>query len=627
MRRLLVLATDLAICSASVWIAFWLRLGEWDWINLPALSFLLLANICWLISALLGGAYRSVVRFSGRHTVFQLIPIFAAMSLMLALMLFTLRIPGVPRTVSVLHPLVFFFGAATVRVIVAQMIWHAIHYRARHPNRKNVLIYGAGSAGQQLAQSLRREPGVHCVGFIDDQRALKGRTIEGKRIWHRSRLDRVLAREDVTEIYLAMPSVSRTAKRDIVEHIQQIAPTLRVRALPSLSQIAFDHVSINDLREVQVEELLGRDEVQPDTTLLAHDIRGKTVMVTGAGGSIGSELARQILKQLPTRLILADQAEYSLYLIDSELQELREREDLSTEIVADLADVANENDCTRLFESWKPDTVFHAAAYKHVPLVEANPLAGIRNNVFGTLNAALSAERAGTSKFVLVSTDKAVRPTNIMGASKRVCELIVQARAEAQSPTLFTAVRFGNVLGSSGSVVPKFRAQIAAGGPITVTHRDVTRFFMTIPEAAQLVIQAGAMVRGGEVFLLDMGQPVRITDLAKEMIKLSGRTVRDEANPDGDIAIEEVGLRPGEKLFEELLISADSLPTVHPRIVCAREERLNWDGLSAALGRMRKDVERANERSVIQTLRDLVPGYRSSRATAGNTQVPEMSAA
>lgn len=613
LRRLLVVGTDLALCCGAVWIAFWLRLGEWDWISWPLLTFMALANVAWLVAAALGGTYKSVVRFSGRHTVFRLIPVFFGMSLLLGAVLMLAQFPGIPRTLSVLHPLVLFLGVTASRLTVAQLLLSALHLRTRHPNCKRVLIYGAGSAGRQLAQSMRQEPGMTLMGFVDDNEALKGRFLEGRRIWHSSELEGVLAREDVNEVFLAMPTARRGAKRAIVDRLNSFASQISVRALPSLSQIAFDHVSVTDLREVQIEELLGRDEVTPHPELLAHDIFGKCVLVTGAGGSIGSELSRQILRQLPARLILADQAEHSLYLIDTELREFSEREGLATEIVADLADVADERDCARLFAAWQPETVFHAAAYKHVPLVEANRLSGIRNNVLGTVNAALNAERAGAGKFVLISTDKAVRPTNIMGASKRACELIIQARAAAQNTTTFTAVRFGNVLGSSGSVVPRFREQIARGGPITLTHRDVTRFFMTIPEASQLVIQAGAMAEGGEVFLLDMGQPVRIYDLAKSMVELSGLSVRDQDNPDGDIDIVETGLRPGEKLFEELLISADSLPTDHPRIVCAKEQMVQWDLLKLKLSQLRSHIEQLELDAAVDVVRGLVPGYAPRR--------------
>jgi len=608
-RRLLIVGCDLTLCSSTVWVAFWLRLGDWDWISWPLLTFMALANAAWLFAACAGGTYRSVVRFSGRHTVFRLIPVFTAMSGILAIVLLTAGIPGIPRTLSVLHPLVFFFGVATSRIAAAYLIWTAIHVRSRHPDHKHILIYGAGAAGQQLAVSMRHEPRMALVGFVDGNEALRGRTIEGKRIWHSSELENVLAQEDVTEVLLAMPSAPRQLKREIIEQLHHASIPVRVRALPSLSQIAFDHVSISDLREVQIEELLGRDEVKPDPELLAHDIRGKTVLVTGAGGSIGSELSRQILRQAPARLILADQAEHALYLIDTELRELKSREHLTTEIVADLADVADERDCSRLFSACRPDTVFHAAAYKHVPLVEANKIAGIRNNVLGTLHAALNSEQCGAGKFVLISTDKAVRPTNIMGASKRTCELIVQARAAEQNQTKFTAVRFGNVLGSSGSVVPRFRDQIARGGPVTVTHRNVTRYFMTIPEASQLVIQAGAMAKGGEVFLLDMGQPIKIVDLAKTMIELSGLTVRDGSRPDGDIEILEVGLRPGEKLFEELLIAADSVATDHPRIVCAREQMIDWPALEGSIERLCRKIENLNVSGAVGIVQQLVPGY------------------
>jgi FlaA1/EpsC-like NDP-sugar epimerase len=605
----LVVGSDLALCVFAVWVAFWLRLGEWDWINWPALIFMSLASTTWLAVAFAGGTYRSVVRFSGRHTVFRLIPIFVAMSSLLAITLFSARIQGIPRTLSVLHPLVFFFGVATSRIAAAHLIWTAIHDRSSHRDRKRILIYGAGSAGQKLAVSMRHEPRMELVGFIDSNRALQGRLIEGKQIWHSPDLERVLAREDVSEVFLAIPSAPRHLKREIIDRLHHATIPVQVRALPSVSQIAFGHVSISDLREIQIEELLGRDEVEPDPELMARDLCGKTVLVTGAGGSIGSELCRQIIRQAPAQLVLADQAEHALYLIDTELRELSTREELTTEIVADLVDVADERDCARLFLSYRPDTVFHAAAYKHVPLVEANRLAGIRNNVLGTLNAALNAERFGANKFVLISTDKAVRPTNIMGASKRACELIVQALAAAHDRTKFTAVRFGNVLGSSGSVVPRFRSQIARGGPVTVTHRDVTRYFMTIPEASQLVIQAGAMAKGGEVFLLDMGQPVKIIDLARTMIELSGLTVRDTDQPDGDIEILEVGLRPGEKLYEELLIAADSILTDHPRIVCAREQMIEWPQLSAAIERLRDNIDNLDDGGAVEIIRELVPGY------------------
>lgn len=609
LRRLLVIAVDLALCSVAVLLAFWLRHGEWDPVSWPTLAFLGIANSAWLAVAVLGGTYRSVIRFSSRYTIYRLLRVFVALALAEAILLLSLGIPGVPRTLSVLHPLVFFLGAAATRIGIAQLIFVSIHARSRASNERRVLIYGAGAAGQKLANSMRSEPGLRLIGFVDANEALKGRIIEGKEIWHHSRLEEILANHDITDVFIAMPSARRAAKRAIVDRLNQSAVQVRVRALPSISEIAFGHVAVTDLREVQVEELLGRDEVAPQPELLAHDIYNKRVLVTGAGGSIGSELSRQILRQGPSVLILADQSEHALYTIDAELREFCDREGLKTLIMADLADVADERDCKALFSTFTPDTVFHAAAYKHVPMVEANRISGIRNNVLGTLNAALAAEASGVTKFVLVSTDKAVRPTNIMGASKRVCELIIQARAGAQTCTTFTAVRFGNVLGSSGSVVPRFKEQIAKGGPVTVTHRDVTRYFMTIPEAALLVIQAGAMAQGGEVFLLDMGQPIKIVDLARTMIELSGLTPRDEHNPDGDIDIIETGLRPGEKLYEELLIDADSIATEHPRIVKAREQMLQWPELAAVLDRLSATLISVDPEAATTIVRDLVPGY------------------
>jgi FlaA1/EpsC-like NDP-sugar epimerase len=361
---------------------------------------------------------------------------------------------------------------------------------------------------------------------------------------------------------------------------------------------------------VQIEDLLGRDPITPNELLMGRSIVAKGVMVTGAGGSIGSELCRQIIQFRPRRLILVEQSEYLLYEIERELRQLAAEEGCRVEIVPELADVADRDSVFRIFKRWRPESVYHAAAYKHVPLVEANPIAGLRNNIFSTLYCALAAEAVGVGRFILVSTDKAVRPTNVMGASKRVCELIFQARAHEQQATLFTMVRFGNVLGSSGSVVPLFKSQIAAGGPVTITHRDVTRFFMTIPEASQLVIQAGGMARGGEVFVLDMGQPLHIQDLAETMIRLSGLSVRDATTPDGDIEIVEVGLRPGEKLYEELLIGDNPAATMHPRIMQARETMLPWETLSGSLDDLESFLKRGDAAGALRILRKLVPEYR-----------------
>ncbi len=382
---------------------------------------------------------------------------------------------------------------------------------------------------------------------------------------------------------------------------------VEVRALPSTAEIISGQVTLSDLREVEIEDLLGRDPVPPNELLLGRNVAGKTVLVTGAGGSIGSELCRQILRAHPQRLVLVEHSEFALYTIS---EELRADPVLSgCELMTELCNVCDAEAVGRIFARYRPETVFHSAAYKHVPLVEANPIAGVCNNVFGTLNCCLAAEAAGVASFILISTDKAVRPTNVMGASKRVCELVLQARAALGGGTTFTMVRFGNVLGSSGSVIPRFKAQIAAGGPVTVTDREVTRYFMTIPEAAQLVIQAGAMAEGGDVFVLDMGEPVKIIELAKTLIRLSHRSVRDDEHPSGEIEIVEIGLRDGEKKYEELLIGNDPQPTLHPRIIKAHEDSLPWNELEAKLTELRTAAAAGDGAEVVEVLRYLVPGF------------------
>ena len=496
------------------------------------------------------------------------------------------------------------FLRLSMRFVVSDYLHFA---RGKTEERRRLLIYGAGRGGQQLANSLRQEPHLVLVGYIDDDERLSNQHLDGVTVWHSSILDRVLQERRVDEVILAIPSALRVRRREIVTALQ--ARNIHVRMLPGIGQLIDGRFSVNDIRDVQVEDLLGRDAVAPNELLMGRSLLSKNVLVTGAGGSIGSELCRQIIRSRPKRLVLVEQSEYFLYAIENELRQMALAEDCEVELIPELADVADRHSVFRIFRRWQPETVYHAAAYKHVPLVESNPIAGMRNNIFSTLYCALAAEAVGVRRFILVSTDKAVRPTNVMGASKRVCELILQARAQEQDKTLFTMVRFGNVLGSSGSVVPLFKAQIAAGGPVTITHRDVTRYFMTIPEASQLVIQAGGMAEGGEVFVLDMGQPVLIRDLAETMVRLSGLSVRDDAMPHGDIEIVEVGLRPGEKLYEELLIGDNPAPTMHSRIMQAREVVHPWNSLSDILDDLKDYLRQGDVPQSLSTLYKLVPEY------------------
>jgi FlaA1/EpsC-like NDP-sugar epimerase len=480
-----------------------------------------------------------------------------------------------------------------------------------------VLIYGAGSAGRQLAAALKTSPELVVVGLLDDDDRLHGQVLNGLKIYDPATLLDLVAKLRVTQVFLALPSASRARRNEILELVR--SARVQVRTLPGVLELAQGKVQVSDLKELDIEDLLGRDPVPPNPLMMAKNITGKVVMVTGAGGSIGSELCRQIVKAGPAALLLVELTEFALYAIENELQSLLlEESPVDVRLVPLLANVRDASRMDEILRTWKPHTVYHAAAYKHVPLVEHNPAEGVKNNVLGTLNTAQLAAVHGVSDFVLISTDKAVRPTNVMGTSKRLAEMVLQAQAavlqgqvQGQSgKTRFSMVRFGNVLGSSGSVVPLFRKQIKDGGPITLTDERITRYFMTIPEAAQLVIQAGAMASGGDVFVLDMGEPVKIIDLAKRMVELSGLALKDEANPNGDIAIAVTGLRPGEKLYEELLIGDNPLPTSHPRIMKAHEDFLPWEELQAKLGGLGLALD-ANDVPLIRTLlKDLVPGYQ-----------------
>jgi FlaA1/EpsC-like NDP-sugar epimerase len=603
-KRAIVFATDVALCLFTVWIAYYLRLN--DWVSLwhrgwPAAVLSLTALPIFSIF----GLYRSVLRHMSGQAFAVIAQAVLCYGLLFSAIVMTFGIPGVPRTIGVIQPLLMLVSVIASRV--AAQYWLGQRYR-RHlgdrTSRRQVVIYGAGSAGRQLATALGNSSKVQLVGFIDDDRNLQGGVVCGVRIWRADELTALVRDRAVEEILLAMPSASRQRRAQILSEIQSLG--IAVRTLPDLLDIAHGKVAVGDLRPVEIEDLLGRDSVAPDARLLARKVRGHRIMVTGAGGSIGSELCRQIAEIRPSVLLLIEASEYALYTIH---QELIDRGYPDIEIVPLMGSVCDEARMSEIVATWRPDTIYHAAAYKHVPLVEHNVIEGVRNNALGTLTLALVARRHGVANFVLVSTDKAVRPTNVMGASKRLAEMILQAMATEGGETCFAMVRFGNVLGSSGSVVPLFRAQIAAGGPITVTHPDITRYFMTIPEAAQLVVQAGAMARGGEVFVLDMGEPIRIHDLAVRMVELSGLHIIPENGGEGDIAIRFTGLRPGEKLYEELLIGDNPSPTQHPLIMTANEAFLPWPELQGRIKQMQVAIDARDVLLTRHLLAGLVTDY------------------
>ncbi|NTV92270.1 MAG: polysaccharide biosynthesis protein, partial [Chlorobiaceae bacterium] len=485
---------------------------------------------------------------------------------------------------------------------------------------ERILIYGAGSAGLQIAGAMAHSRQFTVTGFLDDDVSLQGHTINGVTVYSIDEAEEIIKVEAITGILLALPSSSRRRRQEIFDFLHPFG--VHILTLPGIEALAEGTVSISDIKEVDIEDLLGRDPVPPVIELLGRCIKGKVVLVTGAGGSIGSELCRQIFSLHPATLLLLDHSEFNLFTIHQELENRAIHEKSRINIVPLLGNVADQKAMEKICFTYKPSTLYHAAAYKHVPMVEQNPIEGLRNNVFGTLNMAKTAIKNEVGHFILISTDKAVRPTSIMGASKRLCELVLQALAAETTTTCFSMVRFGNVLGSSGSVVPLFRRQIKEGGPLTITHKDITRYFMTIPEAAQLVIQAGAMARGGDVFLLDMGEPVRIIDLARRMIELSGLSVRDSEHADGDIEISVTGLRPGEKLYEELLIADNPMTTEHPRIFKAHEYYLSMSELMPHLTALKNAISDCDEDGIRASLKNVVRGFTpSENSESGRAEI------
>jgi len=611
-KRVVVLAVDAALCVLTVWLAFYLRLGEWVKLSGDSYWQPLWAVVVSLAVALpifvVNGFYRAIFRYSGLSALMTVLKAIAVYALLFASVFTAFGVDGVPRTVGLIQPMLLLLTVGASRMLARFWLGGLYRNQLKMVALPRVLIYGAGNAGRQLAGAMSNSHEMRVVGFLDDDDRLHGHVLNGLSIYSPADLPGLVNSLQVSTVLLAIPSASRHRRNEMIA--QMLSAHVQVRTLPAVSELAQGMVSTSDLRELDIDDLLGREPVSPNHILLGKNITDKVVLVTGAGGSIGSELCRQILSVAPSTLVLVEQSEFALYEIHQELQD--KIDDGRVLLVPVLASVRDAERLREVMSDWRPDTVYHAAAYKHVPLVEHNPIEGIRNNALGTLTAAQVAAEAGVTDFVLISTDKAVRRPNIMGASKRLAEMSLQALAATAPGTRFSMVRFGNVLGSSGSVVPKFRRQIRDGGPITVTHPDMTRYFMTIPEAAQLVIQAGAMAKGGDVFVLDMGAPVKILDLATRMIELSGLCVRNESNPDGDIEIEITGLRPGEKLFEELLIGNNPRPTSHPRIMKAHEEFLAWPVLLDKLQVLDTLLEQRDVEGTKALLIELVAGYAPS---------------
>jgi len=633
-KQSLVMTADICMSFLSVFLSFYLRLGE-DFqvigtFTVPLLMTSITSIVLTIPIFVFSGLYRAIFRYNGipaMMTMFRAILIYGTcFSAIYTLM----GVQGVPKTIGLIQPIVFFLLVCASRAVARVWLGGLYKLDIKRSSLPQVLIYGAGTTGRQLASAIADSHEMRVVGFLDDDDRLHGHVLNGIHIYDPADLEEMTIQKSVTDVLLAMPSASQERRNQILGLLSKIK--ISVRTLPSLSDIASGKVTISDVRDLDINDLLGRELVKPDALLLSRNTHNKTVLVTGAGGSIGSELCRQLLKIQPRRLLLVEMSEFALYQIHQEIQAILELRDVLLkqylEVVPLLASVCDEVRMHEIMDTWKPYTVYHAAAYKHVPLVEHNPAEGVRNNVWGTKVCAEAAVRNGVRNFVLISTDKAVRPTNIMGATKRLAEMVLQAlnerkySADAQTinvsnsavrkKTCFSMVRFGNVLGSSGSVVPLFREQIKNGGPITLTHSNITRYFMTIPEAAQLVIQAGAMGGGGDVFVLDMGEPVRIYDLASRIVELSGFTLRDERNPHGDIEIKITGLRPGEKLYEELLIGDNPKPTQHPRILKAQEKFMPWEQLQGELHSLNLALS-VNDVPLIRSfLQKLVPGYQPS---------------
>ena len=603
-KRIIVIIIDIGLCIICTWSAFYLRLEQFikfdDVTSLAFIISLILAiPIFWLM-----GLYKTIFRFAGSSIIFTVFVATFAYSLLYFAIISVYGIKGVPRSIGIIQPILLFLSILAVRIFIKFLF---LTNFKKLKNKTSVMIYGAGNAGRQLLNSLENNLEMKVVGFLDDNPQYHKEKILGQTVYNPLNIDNLIVKKNVDLILLALPLITRQKKNQIINSLNK--HKVRVKTLPSVQDIVDGKVSVSDIKDLSIDDLLNREQVEPNLQLLSRNINSKTVMVTGAGGSIGSEISRQIIKLKPKKLIIIELNEFALYKISEDLKNI----DKSIKIIPLLVNVQNRSRIDEVFRTFNIETVYHAAAYKHVPLVEENICESVNNNVIGTLVLVRAALKYDISNFVLISSDKAVRSTNIMGATKRLAEICVQSLYENQNKkSKFAIVRFGNVLQSSGSVIPKFKKQIKEGGPVTLTHPDVTRYFMTIIEASQLVIQAGAMAEKCEVFVLDMGESIKIKDLIHKMIKLSGLSIKDNKNLDGDIKIKIIGLRPGEKLYEELLIGDNPQKTFHEKIQKAQDPFISYDKLKIDLDHLSKLIEENKVEEVKNALSNLVPSYQSN---------------
>jgi FlaA1/EpsC-like NDP-sugar epimerase len=603
-KRIVAIIIDIGLCIFCTWLAFYLRLEQFIKINevttfAVEISILLAIPIFWLM-----GLYKTIYRFAGTSIIFTVFVATLAYSLLYFTIIGIYGIQGIPRSIGIIQPILLFLGISATRIIIKFLF---LTNFKKTKGKTNVLIYGAGSAGRQLLTSLENNLEMKVVGFLDDNPQFHRQKILGQTVYDPLKIDKLINNKNIDLVLLALPSITRQKRNQIINDLNKYKVT--VKTLPSIQDIVEGKLSVSDIKDLTIEDLLSREQVKPNLELLSKNISSKVIMVTGAGGSIGSELSRQIIKLKPKKLLLIETSEFALYKISEDLKNL----DQTIKIIPLLINIQNQSKIEEVFKTFNIDTVYHAAAYKHVPLVEENICESVKNNVFGTFALAQAAIKYNISNFVLVSSDKAVRPTNVMGATKRLAEICVQSLYDNQKlKSEFAIVRFGNVLESSGSVIPKFKKQIKEGGPVTLTHPDVTRYFMTITEASQLVIQAGAMAKNCEVFVLDMGESIKIKDLIEKMIKLSGLSIKNAKNLEGDIEIKITGLRPGEKLYEELLIGDNPQKTYHEKILKAQDHFISFDKLKFDLDHLSNLIDKNKVEEVKNKLYNLVPSYKSN---------------